>query len=92
MVGAGRPMETRSRGVIRDFHSHLLPPMANTHHRFLNEGVVMMGSRQRMGSGDEWDALYARKMYCYLQRPGVSSKIKRRMRRRRRRERYEEGT
>ena len=46
----------------------------------------MMGTRQKLRGGDEWDVLCARDLYCYLRRPGVASRIKRAMRRRRRRE------
>jgi hypothetical protein len=38
--------------------------------------------KQRLKNGDEWDAVYARRMYCYLQHAGVASRIKRWMRRR----------
>lgn len=37
-------------------------------------------------NGDEMDCFYSRDRHKYLQRPGVSSKIKKRARRRERRE------
>ena len=42
--------------------------------------------KQKLKTGNEWDCVTARKWFCYLQKPGVSSRIKRRMRRRLRRE------
>jgi len=46
----------------------------------------MMGHRTPGGTNaDEWDVLYYRRWYCYLQRAGVKSGIKRQMRRRERR-------
>lgn len=42
----------------------------------------MMGHRQELKGGDEWDVLYGRRHYCYLHRAGVASSIKRKMRRR----------
>ena len=42
--------------------------------------------KQKLKTGDEWDCVTARKWFCYLQKPGVSSGIKRRMRRRIRQE------
>ena len=42
--------------------------------------------KQKLKTGGEWDCVVNRKWYCYLQRPGVSSKIKRGLRRRLRRE------
>ncbi len=42
--------------------------------------------KQKLKTGDEWDCVTARKWFCYLQKPGVSSRIKRRMRRRIRQE------
>jgi hypothetical protein len=48
-------------------------------------GIRMMGIRQKTGRlGNEVDVIYDRKLYSYLQKPRVSSKIKRQMRRRRR--------
>ncbi len=38
--------------------------------------------KQRLKMGDEWDVLYARKIYCYLQRAGAASEVKIRLRRR----------
>lgn len=46
----------------------------------------MMGHRQKLKDGFEWDVLFGRKHYCYLQRAGAASSIKRRMRRRDRRD------
>lgn len=46
---------------------------------------MSMGKRPTR-SGDEVDVVYGRRYYCYLQRPGVSAEIKRRMTRRERRE------
>ena len=37
----------------------------------------MMGTRAELKGGDEVDAFYARRFYCYLQRSGVVKKIKR---------------
>jgi hypothetical protein len=42
--------------------------------------------KQKLISGAEYDVIMARKHYCYLQRAGVTSGIKRQMRRRGRRE------
>ena len=38
--------------------------------------------KQKLKTGDEWDVVCNKKWYCYLQKPRVSSRIKRRMRRR----------
>ena len=46
----------------------------------------MMGTRQKLKMGDEFDVICARKWYCYLKRAGVTANIKKRMRRRVRRE------
>ncbi len=46
---------------------------------------MAMGKRKTV-SGDEQDVVNARQHYCYLQRPGATDKIKRRMRRRERHE------
>lgn len=46
---------------------------------------MAMGKRRAI-SGDEQDVVSGRQHYCYLQRPGATDKIKRRMRRRERRE------
>lgn len=40
--------------------------------------------RPKLKSADEYDTVCARKWYCYLQKAGVTSKIKRRIRRRER--------
>lgn len=40
--------------------------------------------KRRVVGGDEWDMIYARRHYCYLQRAGVTDQIKRRIRRRER--------
>lgn len=45
----------------------------------------MMGRRQKVKTGDEYDLLGSRR-YCYLQRPGVTHLLKRRLSRRFRRE------
>ena len=37
----------------------------------------MMGTRAELKGGDEVDAFYARRFYCYHQRSGVVKKIKR---------------
>mgnify|MGYP003149009620 CR=1 FL=1 len=42
--------------------------------------------KQKLKNAGEEDVIFFKRMYCYLQRPGVSSLIKRGMRRRRRRE------
>ena len=52
----------------------------------------MMGTRQKLKTGDEVDVLFARKWYCYLKRAGVSSRIKKAMRKRRRAELKKEAT
>lgn len=46
----------------------------------------MMGHRQKLKDGAEWDVLFGRQYYCYLQRAGATSSIKRQMRRRDRRD------
>ncbi|MCH8517481.1 MAG: hypothetical protein LAT68_14240 [Cyclobacteriaceae bacterium] len=47
----------------------------------------MMGTRQELKHGDEWDVVYARHVYCYLRnRPSTVRDAKRRLRRRRRHE------
>jgi hypothetical protein len=45
----------------------------------------MMGRRQKLNGGAEWDALYGRGIYCYLSRAGVLRYIKRGMNKRERR-------
>ena len=42
--------------------------------------------KQKLKSGDEYDAICARGLYCYLQRAGVAKKIKKRLNKRFRRE------
>ena len=42
--------------------------------------------KQKLKTGDEYDCICARKMYKYLDRAGVASRIKRGLRRRLRRE------
>ncbi len=42
--------------------------------------------KQKLKTGEEFDVVYAKDMYCYLERAGVSARIKRGMRRRARRE------
>jgi hypothetical protein len=42
--------------------------------------------KRRCINADEYDLLYGRRHYCYLQRAGATSWIKRKMRRRERRE------
>lgn len=37
----------------------------------------MMGTRAELKGGAEYDAFYARRFYCYLQRSRVVQKIKR---------------
>ena len=47
----------------------------------------MMGHRQKLKKGSEWDLLTEWKnLLCYMQRPGVKKRIKSDMRRRDRRE------
>lgn len=46
----------------------------------------MMGRRQQLKSGDEWDAVYARKKLCVFEKAGVARKTKRRMNKRWRKE------
>jgi len=41
--------------------------------------------KERLTSGDEQDAVWARTLYCLFQKAGVASKTKRRIRKRRRR-------
>lgn len=41
-------------------------------------------NKQKLKTGEEYDLLYARKFYCYLQRSGVAKFIKRTLSRRRR--------
>lgn len=38
--------------------------------------------KQKLKCGDEWDVIYARKIYCYLRRAGAANEVKTRMRRR----------
>lgn len=45
----------------------------------------MMGHRTPKHTAAEYDLLFARRWYCYLQQPGAAAKIKRGMRRRERR-------
>jgi len=45
----------------------------------------MMGRKTKLKDGDEWDLLFSRKWYCYLQHSGVAHAIKKRMNRRERR-------
>ena len=42
----------------------------------------MMGHREKMVCGDEFDVVYARRWYCCLQKPGVCRSIKRKLSRR----------
>ncbi len=43
----------------------------------------MMGHKQKLNSGDEYDVVSRwRKLLCYCQRAGVTSKIKRKLNRR----------
>jgi hypothetical protein len=42
--------------------------------------------KQKLKTGDEVDCICARRMYCYLQHAGVTSRIKRGLRRRARRD------
>ena len=44
------------------------------------------GRKQTLKNGDEVDCIVAKRFYCYLQKPGVSRKIKQRLNRRLRRE------
>lgn len=47
----------------------------------------MKGRKQRLTSGDEYDVIYARRMYCYLtNRPKNVSDVKRRLNKRERRD------
>ena len=47
----------------------------------------MMGHRQKLKGGDEWDAVCGwRNIHCYLNRPGVAHSLKKKMSRRARRE------
>lgn len=46
--------------------------------------------KQKLINGAEYDVIMARRYYCYLQRAGVTSGIKRQMRRRARHERKQE--
>ena len=41
--------------------------------------------KERLTSGDEQDAVWARKWLCVFKKPGVASKTKKRIRKRRRR-------
>ncbi len=45
----------------------------------------MMGHRERLITGDEYDAIMARKVYLYLQRAGRAHEIKKDLSRRNRR-------
>lgn len=45
----------------------------------------MMGHRTPKMTAAEYDVIYARDVYCYCKRAGVTSKVKRQMRRRERR-------
>lgn len=46
----------------------------------------MMGRRQKLIDGGEFDVVYSKGIYCYLSRAGVRRKIKRKMNKRERRE------
>lgn len=46
----------------------------------------MMGHRERLKGGAEWDLLYGRKIYCYLNRPRVCHNLKKGFNRRIRRQ------
>ena len=47
----------------------------------------MMGHRQKLKGGDEWDVTTPwRKVMCYLARPGATKRIKMKMNRRARRD------
>lgn len=46
----------------------------------------MMGHREKMNHGDEYDVVHARHRYCYLDRPRVAHTVKKKMSRRIRRE------
>ena len=46
---------------------------------------VMMGTRQKLKSGDEWDMLYWKEVLACFNRSKLSKKIKKRLSRRRRR-------
>jgi hypothetical protein len=52
----------------------------------------MMGRRDKLKGGDEWDAITARQFYKYLQRSRVCKRIKQRLNRRNRRKRYDYTT
>lgn len=45
--------------------------------RSLRYGEVMMGHREKLRGGAEYDAFYARRLYTYLQRSKIAKKIKR---------------
>lgn len=51
----------------------------------MTSGTAMMGHRTPKHTAAEYDLLFARRWYCYLQQPGAAAKIKRGMRRRERR-------
>jgi len=44
----------------------------------------MMGHREKLKGGDEWDAVCARHIYCYLARAHAAKRIKQKMTRRNR--------
>ena len=46
----------------------------------------MMGRRQKLKGGDEWDAVYARTKLYVFDKPGVAKKTKRKMNKRWRKE------
>lgn len=46
----------------------------------------MMGHRERLKGGAEWDLLYGRKYYCYLNRSRVCHNLKKGINRRIRRQ------
>jgi len=48
----------------------------------------MMGHREKLKSGEEWDvtSMRARKIYCYTQRAGVCKAVKTKLNRRARKE------
>ena len=52
----------------------------------------MMGRRDKLKGGDEWDAFNARHRYKYLQRSQVCKRLKRRLNRRIRRSEHDYTT
>jgi len=46
----------------------------------------MKGRKQQLKGSSEWDVLYGRAHYCYLNRPGVAKSIKKGMNKRERQE------